>query len=191
MTAKIVEYHFRCFCGTPIVATEKKATCVACGKTLGIRRVKKHRRKWYTFPRPVRATSGWLWGKGLVESVAERRFRFQCACGSAIVTAEKTTSCTSCGETISILRVCLLFLWQSKCNDRKDVALRRLRRETQDSPGWKARNILEDGSLLSRSRTAQTERRSNPDEFPCSWSFVGAQPVFHLLNSPRYARPGK
>lgn len=105
MTAKIVEYHFRCFCGTPIVTTEKTATCVACGKTLGIRRVKKHRRKWYAFPRPVHATSGWLWRKGLVESVAERRFRFQCACGSTIVTAEKTTTCASCGEAISLHRV--------------------------------------------------------------------------------------
>jgi hypothetical protein len=29
MPAKIVEYHFDVSCGTPIVVTEKKATCVA------------------------------------------------------------------------------------------------------------------------------------------------------------------
>jgi hypothetical protein len=47
----VVEYHFQCFCGTPIVATEKTVTCANCGKTLGIRRSRKHtRRRWYTFP---------------------------------------------------------------------------------------------------------------------------------------------
>lgn len=44
-TEVIVEYHFRCFCGAPIIATEKRATCANCGETLGIRRVKRQHRK--------------------------------------------------------------------------------------------------------------------------------------------------
>jgi hypothetical protein len=31
----VVEYHFRCFCGAPIVTTEKTVTCLSCGDTLG------------------------------------------------------------------------------------------------------------------------------------------------------------
>jgi hypothetical protein len=33
--AIVVEYHFRCFCGAPIVTTEKTVTCATCGETLG------------------------------------------------------------------------------------------------------------------------------------------------------------
>ncbi len=40
-----VEYDFRCFCGTPIVTTEKTVTCTNCGRTFGIRRVGK-RTRW-------------------------------------------------------------------------------------------------------------------------------------------------
>src|SRR5271169_4752320 len=31
----VVEHHFRCFCGAPIVTTEKTVTCASCGETLG------------------------------------------------------------------------------------------------------------------------------------------------------------
>jgi hypothetical protein len=31
----VVEYRFRCFCGAPIVTTEKTVTCTSCGETLG------------------------------------------------------------------------------------------------------------------------------------------------------------
>ena len=31
----VVEYHFQCFCGAPIVTTEKTVTCPSCGDTLG------------------------------------------------------------------------------------------------------------------------------------------------------------
>jgi hypothetical protein len=36
-----VEYDFQCFCGTPIVTTEKTGTCTNCGRTFRIRRVGK------------------------------------------------------------------------------------------------------------------------------------------------------
>jgi hypothetical protein len=45
-----VEYDFQCFCGTPIVTTEKTVTCTNCGKTFGIRRVRKHRHRWNIVP---------------------------------------------------------------------------------------------------------------------------------------------
>jgi hypothetical protein len=47
----IVEYRFRCFCGAPIVATEKALTCANCGASLGIRRFK--RQHWKIAPRPL------------------------------------------------------------------------------------------------------------------------------------------
>ncbi len=40
-----VEYDFQCFCGTPIVTTEKTMTCTNCGRTFEIRRVGK-RTRW-------------------------------------------------------------------------------------------------------------------------------------------------
>jgi hypothetical protein len=40
-----VEYCFHCFCGAPIVTTEKTVNCANCGKTIGIRRVKRQRWK--------------------------------------------------------------------------------------------------------------------------------------------------
>jgi len=46
----VVEYDFRCFCGTSIVTTEKTVTCTNCGKTFGIRRVRKHRPRWNIGP---------------------------------------------------------------------------------------------------------------------------------------------
>jgi hypothetical protein len=42
----VVEYRFQCFCGSPIVATEKTAACANCGEILGIHRKRTHRR-WY------------------------------------------------------------------------------------------------------------------------------------------------
>lgn len=41
-----VEYDFQCFCGTPIVTSEKTVTCANCGRTFGIRRVGK-RAHWH------------------------------------------------------------------------------------------------------------------------------------------------
>ena len=46
----VVEYDFQCFCGTPIVTTEETVTCTNCGKTFGIRRVRKHRPRWNIAP---------------------------------------------------------------------------------------------------------------------------------------------
>ena len=50
--AIVVEYRFRCFCGTPIVTTEKTVTCASCGETLGyyagtlpVRRIEKHKQQ--------------------------------------------------------------------------------------------------------------------------------------------------
>jgi hypothetical protein len=47
--AIVVEYRFRCFCGAPILTTDKTATCASCGETLGnyastlpVRRIEKH-----------------------------------------------------------------------------------------------------------------------------------------------------
>lgn len=50
-----VEYEFRCFCGTPIVTSEKTVSCADCGKTFGIRRVGR-RQHWKIAPpeRPYR-----------------------------------------------------------------------------------------------------------------------------------------
>ncbi len=53
----VVEYHLQCFCGAPIVATEKTASCANCGLTFEIRRrAHRHRRKrthhrWYSAAR--------------------------------------------------------------------------------------------------------------------------------------------
>jgi hypothetical protein len=47
----VVEYDFQCFCGTPIVTTEKTVTCTNCGKTFGIRRVgKRTHQRWNIAP---------------------------------------------------------------------------------------------------------------------------------------------
>jgi hypothetical protein len=50
--AIVVEYRFRCFCGAPIVTTEKTVTCASCGETLGyyastlpVRRIEKHKQR--------------------------------------------------------------------------------------------------------------------------------------------------
>jgi len=50
--AIVVEYRFRCFCGAPIVTTEKTVTCVSCGQTLEhyastlpVRRIEKHKQQ--------------------------------------------------------------------------------------------------------------------------------------------------
>jgi hypothetical protein len=56
-TPRVVEYRFRCFCGAPIVSSEKTAACAQCGKTLSIRRVR--RQHWRIAPaellhRPLR-----------------------------------------------------------------------------------------------------------------------------------------
>ncbi|MGC1453312.1 MAG: dual specificity protein phosphatase [Candidatus Sulfotelmatobacter sp.] len=50
----VVEYHFRCFCGATIAATENEVTCATCGKELAIRRFK--RQHWKIAPpqRPYR-----------------------------------------------------------------------------------------------------------------------------------------
>jgi hypothetical protein len=36
-------FHFHCSCGAITVAGERTVTCTGCGKTLGVRRVRKHR----------------------------------------------------------------------------------------------------------------------------------------------------
>lgn len=55
--AIVVEYHFQCFCGAPIVTTEKTVTCASCGETLGyyasslpVRRIEKDK------PQPVNSS---------------------------------------------------------------------------------------------------------------------------------------
>jgi hypothetical protein len=54
----VVEYDFRCFCGAPIIATEKTADCNSCGRIFEIRRIRRHTHqpwkrthRWYTPPR--------------------------------------------------------------------------------------------------------------------------------------------
>jgi hypothetical protein len=51
----VVGYELRCFCGSPIVTTEKTVTCADCGMVLGIRRVGR-RQHWKIAPpqRPYR-----------------------------------------------------------------------------------------------------------------------------------------
>ena len=44
----VVEYRFLCFCGDPIITSEKTLTCANCGKELGIRRFK--RQHWKIAP---------------------------------------------------------------------------------------------------------------------------------------------
>jgi hypothetical protein len=46
----VVEYHFQCFCGAPILTVEKTVTCTNCGETLGyyagtlpVRRIERHK----------------------------------------------------------------------------------------------------------------------------------------------------
>jgi hypothetical protein len=43
----VCEYDFQCFCGTPVVTTDKTVTCTNCGRTFEIRRVEKrtHQRR--------------------------------------------------------------------------------------------------------------------------------------------------
>lgn len=58
----VVEYHFRCFCGTPIRTSEKTVNCGSCGRALGIRRVTK-RRHWTKGPyRALRPEDVWFLG---------------------------------------------------------------------------------------------------------------------------------
>ena len=40
-----------------------------------------------------------------VEQVVERRFHLHCCCGASFVTADKTTTCPDCGETLEVRRV--------------------------------------------------------------------------------------
>jgi hypothetical protein len=47
----VIEYEFQCFCGAPIVTTEKTVSCAGCGKILGIRRVGR-RQHWKIAPPP-------------------------------------------------------------------------------------------------------------------------------------------
>ena len=43
----VVEYHFECFCGAAIVASEKRVTCTNCGRNFGIRRIgKRTHQRW-------------------------------------------------------------------------------------------------------------------------------------------------
>lgn len=56
---RVIEYHFRCFCGASIIATEKIVTCERCGANLGIRRVKRNRRRRSVLAlRPSRSPHG-------------------------------------------------------------------------------------------------------------------------------------
>jgi hypothetical protein len=48
----VVEYHFQCFCGAPIVTIEKMVTCTICGEALGyyastlpVRRIERHKQQ--------------------------------------------------------------------------------------------------------------------------------------------------
>jgi hypothetical protein len=42
----VSKYHFQCFCGAPVVTTDKTATaCDNCGKAFGIRRARRHTRR--------------------------------------------------------------------------------------------------------------------------------------------------
>ena len=99
----VAEYSFRCSCGTFIFSTEDAVTCAYCGRTFGIRRVKKHRQRWTTVSNGT-ATKGWRWRKKVVESVVERTFHFQCVCGATIVTNGKTAICSDCGRAIRVRR---------------------------------------------------------------------------------------
>jgi len=100
----VVEYHLRCSCGAFIFSTEKTVTCAYCGQILGIRRAKRHRQHWTTVP-PGSASKGWRWRKNVVESIVERTFHLQCACGATIVTTENTATCTDCGQAVGVRRV--------------------------------------------------------------------------------------
>ena len=46
----VVEYRFYCFCGAPIVTTEKIVTCANCGESYGsyssIRRIEGHKQRY-------------------------------------------------------------------------------------------------------------------------------------------------
>ena len=99
----VAEYHFRCSCGAFIFSTEKTLTCAYCGQILGIRRVKRNRHRWTRVPRGT-VSKGWRWRKNVVESVVERTFRVQCACGATIVTTENTATCIDCGQSIGVRR---------------------------------------------------------------------------------------
>jgi len=99
----VVEYQLRCSCGAFIFSTEKTVTCAYCGQILGIRRVKRHRQHWTTVPQGS-ASKGWRWRNKVVESVAERIYTFQCACGATIVTTENTATCTDCGQAVGVRR---------------------------------------------------------------------------------------
>jgi hypothetical protein len=50
----VVEYHFRCFCGAPIVATKKTVTCANCGETLRVSRRQHWNMSSLRGPRPHR-----------------------------------------------------------------------------------------------------------------------------------------
>jgi len=99
----VAEYHLRCSCGAYIFSAEKTVMCAYCGHFRGIRRVKRRRQHWTTVPSGS-ARKGWRWRKKVVESVAERIFHCQCACGATIVTTENTATCTDCGQAVGVRR---------------------------------------------------------------------------------------
>lgn len=100
----VVEFSFRCDCGAFIFSTEATVNCGYCSRVFGIRRVKRPRNSWTTVP-PGAATKGWRWRKKVVESVVERTFRFQCPCGSTIVTTSNMATCADCGQAVGVRRV--------------------------------------------------------------------------------------
>ena len=100
----VVEYHFRCSCGAFIFAPGKTVTCGFCAQILGIRKIKRHRRRRTRFLSAGASRKGWRWRKHVIESVAHRQFHLQCGCGSTMVTNDRMATCTSCGKTIGIRR---------------------------------------------------------------------------------------
>jgi predicted RNA-binding Zn-ribbon protein involved in translation (DUF1610 family) len=49
------DFRFPCPCGATIKLHRKTATCTACGKTIEVRRVRKHQHRWNLVP-PRRGT---------------------------------------------------------------------------------------------------------------------------------------
>jgi predicted RNA-binding Zn-ribbon protein involved in translation (DUF1610 family) len=52
------DFRFHCLCGATIIPSGKAGTCPSCGKTVEIRRSRKHTHRWH-LPSPQRTQSLW------------------------------------------------------------------------------------------------------------------------------------
>ena len=97
-----------------------------------------------------------------VEQSRERRFLFQCPCGTSVVTSNKSVTCANCGKTMEVHRV-------------------RKRRQPRD-PELSSWNLA-----FSTATTQRTwHRHKEPDYHQLFRNMATAHPSWRRLGSPDY-----